>query len=426
MSNWNVKQLTRISEQMGGLESYELGLFLLGAGLVLAYWIPRFISGREPAASALVIAGGATSGLLMPDLARDISPMRLPVYWEHISELALVIGLFGTGLRIDRLKSWAHWRPTFRLLVVAMPMTIALIWWFGVAVGGLTLAGGLILAAALAPTDPLLASEVQVGPPLEGGEHPVRFTLTTEAGLNDGLAFPFIYLGLAIAAAGAVTAPIVTHWVAVDLLYRTVMGLLGGAVVGWVLGKIMFDYPQDAPLAESGSGVVAVAGALLAYSVTEAMHGYGFIAAFFAGMVLRRSEARHEFHRTLHSFTETTEAMLTAILLFALGLSAPYILDVLDWKHAAIGLLLVFVVRPASAWISLVGTPFIGRERFATAFYGIRGIGSIYYMAYVATHMKLDDRDQLWSTITFTIMLSTIVHGLTAGIAMDRATKKIT
>ena len=110
--------------------------------------------------------------------------------------------LFATGLRIDDLGGWRLWRPTVGLLAVTMPLTIAAVAVLGWALTGMTLAGALLLGAVLAPTDPVLAGDIQVGPPLEGREHPVRFALTTEAGLNDGLAFPFVYLALHVAAGG--------------------------------------------------------------------------------------------------------------------------------------------------------------------------------------------------------------------------------
>ena len=405
-------------------QNYHIVLMLMGLGLILAYWMPRFVSGREPAAAALVIGAGSITGLLQPDFAQAIIPTRWPTYWEHVSEIALIIGLFGTGLRIDRLKSWRHWKPTLRLLVFAMPAAIVSLWFLGVTFGGLTLAGGLLLGAVLAPTDPLLASEVQVGPPLEGGEHPVRFTLTTEAGLNDGLAFPFVHLALGIAAAGAITSDVLLNWIAIDVLYRITAGLALGMGVGFILSKVMFEYPQKNPLAQTGSGVVAIAGVLLCYGLTEILQGYGFIAAFAAGVTLRHSESRHEFHRTLHGFTDTAEQALTAVLLFALGVVMPALLVDLDVMHAVIGLALIFVIRPLSAWLSLYRTTLVGHNRTVVACYGIRGIGSIYYMAYASTHFDLTNDSALWSVSVFTILVSAIIHGLSAGLVMERVTDK--
>ncbi|WP_238995265.1 cation:proton antiporter [Sphingomonas solaris] len=404
------------------VSSYPLVLAVLGCGLIVAYWLPRFVSGREPAASTLLIAAGAVARSLLPGLGEAIDPTVHAPWWEHVSEFALIIGLFGTGLRIDRLTTLDSWTPTIRLLALGMPLCIAIVAVLGSSLAGMTFVGALLLGAVLAPTDPVLAGAVQVGPPLEGGEHPVRYTLTTEAGLNDGLAFPFVHLALMIGAAGVVSGDLVLHWFALDVVYRIAVGALGGIAIGWLLGRILFGYPRGNPLAGTNSGVVAIAGTLVCYGVTELLEGYGFIAVFVAGMTLRRSEARHEFHRTLHDFTETIEHALTAALLIALGLVIPRLLPALTAAHVVIGVALVFVIRPLVGWLVLSRTALTGRGRALAAFYGVRGIGSIYYIAYAGGHVKLVNEAGLWTAVAFAIVLSTIVHGLTAGIAIERVT----
>jgi NhaP-type Na+/H+ or K+/H+ antiporter len=360
--------------------------------------------------------------MLVPGLSEQVDPTEHPKLWEVASELALIVGLFGTGLRIDRLVSWSGWSPTIRLLAVAMPLSIASVAILGSALAGMTLAGALLLGAVLAPTDPVLAGDVQVGPPLEGGEHPVRFTLTTEAGLNDGLAFPFVHLALAIAAAGAVGGELLLQWVWLDVLYRIAVGLVSGAALGWLLGKLLFEFPGKNPLAKTEAGLVALAGVLLCYGATELIEGYGFIASFVAGMTLRRSETKHAFHRRLHDFTQTIEHALTGLLLVALGLALPVLWLTANWTHVAVGALLIFLLRPVSAWTALSGVGFSRRQRLVVSFYGVRGIGSIYYIAYASTHLELVNEQVLWVTVAITILISTLVHGLTAGLAVERVT----
>jgi NhaP-type Na+/H+ or K+/H+ antiporter len=405
---------------MYGLDPYHVLLAVLGAGIILAYWLPRFVSGREPAASALLILAGLAGFAFVPGMPQALDPVANARPWELASELALIVGLFGVGLRIDRLVGLPHWSPTIRLLVIAMPLTIAAVAWLGWWFAGLTLAGAVLLGAVLAPTDPVLAGDVQVGPPLEGGEHPVRFTLTAEAGLNDGLAFPFVHLALLIAGAGFLSVDLAGEWAARDLAYRVAVGALGGATIGWVLGKILFDVPRENALARTGTGVVALAGVLLCYGFTELAEGYGFIAAFVSGVTLRRAESRHDFHRRLHDFSEAIEHALTAVLLVVLGGALPVLWPALDLAHAAIGLALIFVVRPMVGWLALAGTRLRTRERLVVAFYGVRGVGSIYYLAYAGTHIELVNDAELWATIAFTILVSTVVHGLSAGLAVER------
>jgi len=405
-----------------GFDSYHVLLAALGAAIILSFWLPRFISGREPATSALLILTGLAAFALIPGMPRALEPVANPRPWEIVSEICVVVGLFGVGLRIDRLGAPAQWRPTVRLLVIAMPVCIFLIALLGWTLAGMTLAGGILLGAILAPTDPVLAGDVQVGPPHEGGEHPVRYTLTTEAGLNDGLAFPFVHLGILVAAAGGLSFGLAGEWLVRDLIYRVAIGAATGAGVGWLLAKVLFDWPRDNALAETQSGVIAFAGVLVAYGATELLEGYGFIAAFASGYTLRRHETEHHFHRHLHDFSESMEHALTAILLVALGAAIPTLWAHFDWTLAAIGLALIFVIRPLIGWAALQNTNFKGRERAVVAFYGVRGIGSIYYLAYAGSHMELVDEYQLWATIAFTIFVSTIVHGLTAGLAVERVT----
>ncbi|MGL6042710.1 MAG: cation:proton antiporter, partial [Sandaracinobacteroides sp.] len=394
--------------------AYHVLLATLGTSVVLAYWLPRWVSGREPAASALLIGLGFLAFGFVPGMPAALNPVRSPLLWERASEICVVIGLFGVGLRIDKVRARKLWMPTIRMLVIAMPLTILAVAVLGSLAGGMTIAGALLLGAVLAPTDPVLANDVQVGPPLEGGEHPVRFTLTCEAGLNDGLAFPFVHLAIAIGIAGALDSGLLTEWLWRDVGYRILMGVLAGAGMGWLLAQLLFVYPRANALAKTGAGVVAIAGALAAYGVCELLEGYGFIAAFVAGITLRRAESRHEFHTRLHDFSESIERTLTALLLIALGGALPILLPYLDFAGLLVVLALIFVIRPLAGWVSLLGSTLRLRERLLVAVYGVRGIGSIYYLAYAATRIDLVNKEALWAIIAATVLLSTLVHGLTA------------
>jgi NhaP-type Na+/H+ or K+/H+ antiporter len=161
---------------------------------------------------------------------------------------------------------------------------------------------------------------------------------------------------------------------------------------------------------------------LLAYGATELVEGYGFIAAFVAGLTLRRSESHHDFHKRLHDFSESLEHALTAMLLVALGAVLPVLWPHFTLANALIGVVLILFIRPIAGWISLSGTMIRGRERAVVAFYGVRGIGSVYYLAYAGNHVELTNEYELWATIAFTILLSTVVHGLSAGVALERVT----
>ena len=407
-----------------GLYAYHFALAAVGTAVILAYWLPRFISKHEPAASGLLILFGMAAFALIPGLPAIPDPRQDPYLWEVVAELTVIIALFATGLRIDDLSSLTKWSPTIRLLAVAMPLTMLVVALLGYTMAGMTVAGAILLGAVMVPTDPVLAGDLQVGPPLEGGEHPVRFALTTEAALNDGLAFPFVYLGLIVAVEGLSPGSWALEWFARDFVWRIAVGTVMGAAGGWVLGQILFFVPRKAVLADTASGVVALAGVLLCYGTTELVEGYGFIAVAVAGITLRRVEAGHAFHRHLHSFTRAVEHALTAVLLFALGAVLPLLLEGLTFAGAAIALLLLLVVRPLAGWISLLKSDLRGRDRWVVALYGVRGIGSIYYLAYAAGQVNFWDNEPLWALVAFTILLSSLGHGFTAGLAMRGRTDR--
>lgn len=408
---------------MFGFDSLHVLMVALGLAILAATWLPRFLSGREPSASALLILVGTAAAALIPGMPSVPDPIETAGPWELVSEFCVIIGLFGAGLRIDQVVSRARWVPTIRLLVLAMPVTILLVALAGWAAAGLSLAGAVLLGAVLAPTDPVLAGAVQVAPPHEGGEHPVRHTLSTEAGLNDGLAFPFVHLGVALVGLVGVSPDLLGEWLLRDLFYRVMVGAAAGSALGWLLGRILFAWPAGNALSETSAGVAALAGVLLAYGATELAEGYGFIAAFAAGYVLRRAESQHHFHRRLHDFSESLEQALTAVILFAVGAAIPALLPHFQVEHAVVGLGLVFAIRPLIGWIVLHGTALDRHQRWVVAFYGVRGVGSIYYLAFATTHADLVEAADLWSIITFTILVSTVVHGLTAGLAVDRVTR---
>lgn len=165
---------------------------------------------------------------------------------------------------------------------------------------------------------------------------------------------------------------------------------------------------------------MALAGVLLCYGSTELIEGYGFIAVAVLGLTLRRIEEDHHFHRRLHDFSESIEHALTAMLLVALGAVLPILFTDLTWTHALIAVLLIVVVRPLSGWLSLMGSNLDRGSRVIVSVYGVRGIGSIYYLCYAGSHMEFVNEAQLWSLVGLAILLSTVVHGFTVGRAMDR------
>ena len=182
-----------------------------------------------------------------------------------------------------------------------------------------------------------------------------------------------------------------------------------------MLGWLTFRLPNRAKLSRTGDGLVAVGITCLAYGLTEMIGGYGFLAVFVAALALRAVERHHDYHTTLHDFAEQIERLLMMVLLVVFGamLSGGGLLDHLTWRGVAFALVALFVVRPVSGLVGLVGTGRPWPERAVISVYGIRGLGTVYYLAYALGKGGFEAPDLLWSTIAFTILVSVFLHGAT-------------
>jgi NhaP-type Na+/H+ or K+/H+ antiporter len=411
------------------LEPAAVAYALAGAGALLAAVLPRLVSGRAFNLPLGFLLGGVAVFLLPLGLPEP-DPVKHQVLVEHMTELVVIVSLMGAGLALDRPFGLRRWRSTWRLLVVAMPITIVGVMLVGHVVAGLPVAVALLLGAVLAPTDPVLAADVQVGEPTietededdHQGEDEVRFALTSEAGLNDGAAFPFVHLAIVlIAATAAGTSADIGGWVLSKVVWATAAGIVVGLLIGRLLARWFFRAERESlRLSEQADGFVALAVTFLAYGVAEVIGGYGFVAVFVAACAMRAAERSSQYHQVLHGFTEQVERLLTAwVLLLLGGAVATGLLSALGWRDALVGLALVVVIRPAAAWAAQIGTQAGRWERWVVAVYGIRGIGSLYYLAYAAGHAELP-AERLWSIVGFTVVLSVVAHGLTATPVMSR------
>jgi NhaP-type Na+/H+ or K+/H+ antiporter len=405
----------------------DLVFAVVGVGALLASLLPRLLDGR-PFSLPLVFLG---LGLLLgvaPGLPIDASPEGRTTFLEHFTEVVVILALMGAGLSLDRRIGWRRWRNTWRLLAIGMPLTIVCVGVLGMGVLGLAPAAAALLGAALAPTDPVLAGEVQVGEPAteelddENAEDEVRFSLTSEAGLNDALAFPFVYFALTMAEKGTDVSDWFLRWFAVDVVYRLTVGLLGGLVVGWLLSRLFFSSRRDVlRLADHREGFVALAATFLAYGVTELLQGYGFLAVFVTAVTIRHSERFHDYHVVLHHFIEQVERLLTVLMLLLIGAAlADGLPAEAGWRDVAVAAVILLVVRPVAGALSLVGASGTLRERAAIGFFGVRGIGSIYYLAYGLGAYDFAEQGRLYGIVAIVVAGSVILHGTTAGPAMAR------
>ncbi|MFJ5785760.1 cation:proton antiporter [Streptomyces hydrogenans] len=393
-----------------------------GIGALGAAVVPQAVFRRPLSMPMLFLAVGMLAGLWA---VPTVDPVRSRLWVEHATELCVIVSLMGAGLALNRPVGRRGWAGAWRLLGIGMPLTIVATTAAALVLGW-PLAPALLLAAVLSPTDPVLAAEVRVGEPTDDpdDEDEVRFSLTAEAGLNDGLAFPFVLAALAGAAAPAGTAGWAAEWFLVDVLVRIAVGVAVGVVTGWVLGWMFFRArPRALRLSEHMEGFVAIGATFVAYGAAELSRGYGFLAVFVTACTIRAAERDHGYHKVLHGFTEQIERLLTVFLLFLLGgYLVTHGLPSLTWQGALVAVLLVLVVRPAAGYAALLGGATGPQERLVTAVYGIRGVGSLFYLAYALGHTGLFAAyaDRLWAVVSFTVFLSVFLHGATAAPVIQR------
>lgn len=390
-------------------------LWLTGAGILIALvaWLPLALKRLPLSLPIICIAIGAAI-FSLPAVGLRLMPLAYPEFTERFTEFVVIVALMGAGLKIDRRFDWQGWRVTWRLLAYTMPLTIAAITAIGGIALGLPWIAALLLAACLAPTDPVLAADVQVGPPRSGEEDEVRFGLTSEAGLNDGLAFPFVNLAIALGLAATTGEAWAARWFGHSVVWEIGAGIALGWLIGRLFGWLTFHVPAETRLAKTGDGLIAIAATLVSYGVTEIANCYGFLAVFVTALTLRRSHRNHEFHHEMHAITEQVErlAMMVLLILFG-GALVGGLLASLRWQDAAAAVAIILVVRPIAGLIGLASLPAAGSEKLTLAFFGIRGVGSFYYLAYGLNHIELAESERLWAIVGLVVLLSILLHGLT-------------
>lgn len=394
---------------------HAIALLFLGLAFFAAVAALSHEHERAFSASLIYLALGLGAAAVIDLLGVAwLDPIEDAELLEIVSELAVVIALFGTGLKLDRVIGLRSWALVWRLLAVAMPLTIGAVALFGVHAMGLPLGVALILGAILAPTDPVLAGDVGVGPPGEEDESEPNFSLTGEAGLNDGLAFPFLFLGVYVATQDG--EGWIGDWLAADVGYGVVVGLALGGLGGYAIAAAAVWLRERELLSAELDGWLAVPAVLTLYGLTELVGAYGFLAAFAGGVAFRRYEHTHKLNRRVHDGAEVVEKFgeLAVILLVGSmlswdGLGTP---GLSGWLLVPV---LLFVVRPAAVLLSLLGSERAWNERVFLAWFGVRGIGSLYYAAVaVGTGALAGDADAVVWTALACVVVSVFVHGVTA------------
>lgn len=402
------------------MDPYILILIVIGLAALGMAWMPAFTKTTKISYSILYVAVGAVlfaaAGNFLP-LPDPISKNTVTV---RLTEMVVLVSLMGSGLKIDRPFSLRNWRVPLRLVSITMLLSIAGVTAIGYYGLGFGIAAAALLGAVLAPTDPVLAADVQVGAPMEGDSTHSKMALTAEAGMNDGTAFPFTWLAIMLAT-GELATKGWTGWLQYELFYKLAAGVAIGYLMGKALGWLFFKLPEEVEGAKVRDGFVALCATLLVYGVTEAAHGYGFISVFVCAVTMRGMERHHKMHKTLHEFTDQIERLLVSIVLLLFGGSlVSGLLDELDWLLASAALFFVLVLRPVIGVLSLWGTGLHFKEKMAIGFFGIKGIGSFYYLAFALAQISVPEGEKLWAVTAFTVLLSIIVHGLTATSIMKK------
>ncbi|MGS0895393.1 cation:proton antiporter [Burkholderia stagnalis] len=386
-----------------------------------------------------VALGPAGAGLLRLDLERDARLLRIVV------EVALLVSLFAIGLRLRVPLSDRLWRVPCRLGLLAMIITVPLLAACAVLTLGLGWGPALLLAAMLAPTDPVLAHDVQVHDP---GDHDlVRFALSGEGGLNDGIALPFALAGLALCGARGATHGLPPLSAAFALV--ALWGIAGAAAIGFGLGwattKTIGWLRTRHAQALGLEGFFALALIVLSFGVAQLAHTFGFIAAFAAGVAMRRVEHRASGDRaprevigqidstdvvatekhpekahaymaeSVLGFTIELERIAEAVVMTMIGsvlatLPGPLV----TWRAAALAAVLFVVVRPLAVRLTLAGSRATRAQRRLMAWFGIRGIGSFYYLLFALEHGPPNAVRPLAAPVLAVVSASVVAHGISA------------
>ncbi len=391
------------------VDVYILDLLVIGL-LLLTVTLGSGWIARLPLSYALIYL---LVGIVLSPYGLNLIQIRPDAnFLERVAEIVVLISLFSCGLKMNRPMQFWAWRSTTRLIGLLMPITIFSIATIAHFILKLEWGLAILLGAILAPTDPVLASEVQLEDPHDRDE--LRFGITSEGGLNDALAFPFVYFGIHSIEKGDWHTWF-REWLLVDVIWAISAGIVVGFIVAKAVKAIDKKLEPFRTSDDLMEDFVALSTIFITYAVTELANGYGFLAVFVAGIAMRRRRNVEYTENQLH-FIERLEKLAEIGTILLLG-SMLRFQPMLNFAGDAflIAFSLIFVIRPIGAWISTIGLKVHPATRWLYGWFGIRGVGSIYYLAYVFGHgLKGDDGEQIaWITF-WTIVISVLLHGITS------------
>jgi NhaP-type Na+/H+ or K+/H+ antiporter len=393
------------------------------------------------------LLGPAGAGLIGFDPARHAEVLTL------VTEIALLISLFTVGLKMRVPLSDRLWLLPLRLGFVGMLASVGLLSAVGVLVLHLPLGAAVLLAAILSPTDPILASDVQLKD--VGDRDRIRFTVSGEGGMNDGSAYPLVLLGLALLGIEEFRP-----WAEWTAIWRVLLALAVAIAVGWLCGRVvarLVIHLRRRHRSALGMEEFLTLGLIaLSYGLSSALHGIGFVAVFVTGVAVRQTEAAMTggnippeqvlealpigdgsqvetdpkkapaymtemvlgFNQQLEHIAEFAMVLLVGVLVSEVGLS---------WEGVLLACLLFLLVRPLSVWLALLGSRRSPAQLALMSWFGIRGIGSLYYLSFALQYQWLTQHTNRFISMVVTVItLSIVVHGISSTPLMDRYYKRQT
>jgi NhaP-type Na+/H+ or K+/H+ antiporter len=430
--------------------SFAIWTLIIGA-LLITMTLSGTLLKRLPLSTAMLYLaagyglGPAGLALMAPD------PLTYTVLLERMTEVAVLVSLFAVGLKLGLPLSNKGWRLPVRLATVSMTVTVALIAAIGVMGLGLSLGAAILLGAILAPTDPVLASDVQVEEANDRDR--LRFSLTGEGALNDGAAFPFVMLGLGLLGLHDLGTE-GWRWFAIDVLWAITGGLGIGGALGTLIGRLVVYLRSRHKESVGLDEFLALGLIALTYGLAVLSHTYGFLAVFAAGLALQRVKeqpmevslsaagvtglqskqahqelATHSEHASAYmrqevqGFNEQLERIAEVAIVLAIGAMFPF--TYLPASAAWFPLLLFLVVRPTSVWLGLLGAPVSRDQRILISWFGIRGIGSIYYLMYAINHgLPRSLAEEIIALTITTVAVSIVLHGISVTPLMNLYTRR--
>ncbi len=405
-----------------------LGVILMLMALSSSYF------GKLPVTTSIIyflfgiLIGPYGLYIVEADLIRDAA------FFERVTEIVVLISLFVAGLKLRLPFNRLFWSPTLRLATISMAVTVGLITVFGYYFLKLPIGVSVLIGAILAPTDPVLASGVQVKHPEDRDK--LRFSLTGEAGLNDGTAFPFVMLGLALMGLHEIGDSGI-KWFVKDGLWATFAGLAVGWALGHLVSRLVIYLRKKNEETVILDDFLAIGLIALSYGCAHIIGSYGFLAVFAAGLSMRKigKETKEEglpssvsenatMAKGVRSFTEQLERVGEVVSVVLLG--TMFQMKFFETWDLLIIPALFLLIRPISVFVGLVGMPMGTLRRPLIAWFGIRGIGSIYYLTYAFTHGFSGELAQRVAIIVYcTVVASIFIHGISGLPIMNLYKKRV-